>query len=130
MELKSYRSYIDKLVVDNFDYDTFSPENSKNLFGLFKTIFYCDTPYWKTLTTEGEHFYIEFKKYGENRKRVFLKFSFKSRLFILTLTDEEFNEVDKKTELYFSEIWKDHEQLAKHLKDNIEKGLKIAAETN
>lgn len=130
MESRSYKSYIDELILANFKYDTFAPENSNKLFDIFKKVFCCDTPYWKKATIDGNQFYIEFKKYGENRKSVLLKFSFTSRSSSLTLTDEELKPLNKSSEISFSDVWKDHGILTARLKEYIEEGLKRAAETN
>lgn len=135
MELRSYKSYIDMLISENFDFETFSPENSSKLIEVFKKYFYCDTPYWKQEAMDRDMFCIEFKKYGENRKRIFLQFSFVSnsknpRILALTLTNDDIKMLDgMSVELSLSDIWKDHTILVTNLKKIIEKGLDLAAAT-
>lgn len=76
MELASYKSFIEKLIADDFKLETFSPENSGKLFDIFKEIFYRDTPYWKESHIDNGMIYIELKKYGENRKQIFFAIIF------------------------------------------------------
>ena len=135
MEPLSYKSYIDKLMEENFNFETFSPENCNQLFDVFKASFYRYTPYWKEETIDGNNFYIQFKKYGENRKIVFLKFSFISnaqspRVIELTLTNDQLKKLNDTVNLSLSDIWKDHSILSDKLKEVVGKGLSLAEETN
>lgn len=134
MESNSYKIYIEKIIADNFSLDIFSPENSGNLFEVFKKNFYRNSPYWKEYQTESDSFYIEFKKYGENRKIIFLKFAFlsqskKPRDIELMLTNQDFKKI-RSIILSLSDIWQDNSVLVETLKKIIKEELDLAAKTN
>lgn len=136
MELISYKSYVDNLIIENFNYSSFAPENRGKLFDVFKKYFYQETAYWKPIHIEEDIFYIEFKKYGNNRKQILLRFSFISnskspRELGLALTNDELKVIDETLiEIPLSNIWKDHAVLADHLKNLINKGLELAEKIN
>jgi hypothetical protein len=131
MEIKSYITYLEQIVA-GFDYELFAPENSANIYKVFENSIYKDTPYWKAVSNDNNCFYVEFKKYGENRKIIYLKFSFISnskqpRDLQLSFTDDELKDIKGTTVvLSFSEIWKDHSVLLNGLKSVVENGLRMA----
>jgi hypothetical protein len=140
MELHSYETYIDS-VIEKFDANDFSPENARDIPGLLKAKIGIDSPYWQEVKTEsasGGTFYVKFKKYGENRKEVLLRISFKPPLdedspreLILTLVNGNLNELEKKNEpISLSDIWKDHSVLSIDLKQYVKRGLELAGEVN
>jgi hypothetical protein len=123
------------LIENNFNHKAFSPENSDKLFDLFKKHFHCDDAYWKKGDIDNNGFYVELKKYGENRKQVFLQFFFSNskspKKLKLSLVDDELNAIDNmQVEISFSEIWKDHSILLKQLKEYLKIGLELAEKIN
>lgn len=134
MEMRSYESYIDELI-STFEYSNYAPENASNISATFKSKFYIDGPYWKLgrINPSGGIFQVEFKKYGENRRQIFMQFSFElesvlvPREVVLTLIDSESKILNEMEEIIkFSDIWKDHSILAEHLKKYVKEGLKLA----
>ncbi len=136
MEIKSYGLFVEKLIVENSELDAFSPDNSGELANLFKKAFYLDTPFWRQAKWHDDKFYIEFKKYGENRRRIFLKFSFlpntkSPRYLEFSIADENFKELkDTLINAELSAIWQDHSVLTTLLKNFVKQGLELAAKVN
>lgn len=141
MEIHSFETYIDALVA-NFKDSDFAPENASKIPSALRKKISIDSPYWQPLdvnNTSGETFYVEFKKYGQNRKRVFLRFSFEPpltdndppRKLALALVDDELNELDGKEEVIeLSSIWKNNSVLVDFLKKYVKRGLELAEEKN
>jgi hypothetical protein len=129
MEIKSIECYILNRI-NEFKYEDFSPENSQQIHQFFKKIFYKETPYWRPYDDRSkETFYLEFKKYGDNRKTILLKFFFEEEIILhLKLTDDRLKTISENdsVELEFSEIWKDHSILFEQLKKIITRGLSLA----
>lgn len=134
MEQKTLESYIEKLIMDNFEWQDFSPDNAGNTYDKFKTIFFKSHPYWENWHEEKGEFYIEFKKYGENRKKIFLKFSLlptkKPRELILVLVDDQLKIINEsREEISLSDVWRYHSVLSGKLNQYIKLGLDLASET-
>jgi len=126
-QVKSFEKYIADLV-GLFDYSDFSPENSDRLYEKFESVFNKTTPYWEKSETDHSWYVIKFKKYGNNRKQVLLKFTFLPRKLLLELVDENLQSLHEKDEISFSEMWKDHAILLSKVTMLIRKGLTSAEE--
>lgn len=134
MEIKSFALFLYELI-NQFAYEDFSPENSQAVHVKFKDKFYLDTPYWTPCAESQTSFSIDFKKYGENRRRISLKFSFGNRELVLEIKDKDKLEREDKRgadiskTIQYSEIWKDHCVLYKGLHEIMKEGLRLAEET-
>ena len=128
--MKSFECYLENLM-DEFTYEDFDPENQEKLYDRLKKVFFKNTPFWKNIGNERD-FEIEFKKYGDNRKRIVLIFTVKSRHLELTLCEiNASNREDNITqEISFAGIWLDHSKLFDGLKEIMLKGLEKAAKCN
>lgn len=130
MEPKSFDNHVMDLI-NKFTYEDFSPDNNlKNIFNKFKEIFYINSPFWRILSENANSFSLEFKKYGENRKKVFLKFVFESRDVSIELKVDDYkgSRSEVSLNLAYSEIWKNHLLLFDPLCKIMKRGLALAEE--
>ena len=130
-DFKSWKKCILDLIGE-FSYEDFLPENNNELYEKLKKVFHKDTPYWDPIKDPKQgYFFIEFKKYGDNRKRVLLKFCLEGRQLALELVNEDQEPLKgkEKREIKLSDIWKDHKVFFDELKNFIETGLELAAES-
>jgi hypothetical protein len=121
-------SYLKNNILNKISCNDLSPENADKVFSLIKEIFSENTVYWNFDSETDSSFKIEFKKYGDNRKKCFLTFNFRTRSLEFALSQAD-KDSHHPIDFEFSDMWIDQTKFQEKISDTINKGLELAKET-